>query len=48
MYKRQLLVNIEDMAKSAAANRIEEDLESVGLRVTVERLAWEDLSLIHI
>ena len=37
-----LLVNIEDMAKSAAANRIEEDLESAGLRVTVERLAWED------
>lgn len=37
-----LLVNIEDMAKSAAANRIAQDLESAGLRVTVERLAWED------
>lgn len=37
-----LLVNIEDMAKSAAANRIAEDLESAGLRVTVERLAWEN------
>lgn len=37
-----LLVNIEDMAKSAAANRIAQDLETAGLRVTVERLAWED------
>lgn len=37
-----LLVNIEDMAKSAAANRIAQDLENAGLRVTVERLAWED------
>lgn len=37
-----LLVNIEDMAKSAAANRIAQDLETAGLRVTVERLTWED------
>lgn len=37
-----LLVNIEDTAKSAAANRIAQDLETAGLRVTVERLAWED------
>ena len=37
-----LLVNIEDMAKISAANRIAQDLESAGLAVTVERLAWED------
>ena len=37
-----LLVNIENTAKSAAANEIARQLQEAGLRVTVERLPWEE------
>ncbi len=37
-----LLVNIESTAKSAAANEIARQLQEAGLRVTVERLPWEE------
>ncbi len=37
-----LLVNIENTAKSSAANEIARQLQEAGLRVTVERLPWEE------
>ena len=35
-------MNIESTAKSAAANEIARQLQEAGLRVTVERLPWEE------
>ena len=35
-------MNIENTAKSAAANEIARQLQEAGLRVTVERLPWEE------
>ena len=37
-----LVVNIENTAKSAAANHVAQQLESAGLVVTVERLPWAE------
>ena len=37
-----LVVNIENTAKSAVANYVEQQLESAGLVVTVDRLPWEE------